>query len=188
MSSTFDRESEVPQLREALDPRLAITRRLVEAEGGTLVVGGLDGEVAHVEVRLPTIGRRRIIVIDDNAGVVTLFRRYLESAGFEVVAAESGDEGFRLAKELKPQAITLDVMMASRDGWETLQLLKNDPETQDIPVLVCSVLREEGLARFLGATALLPKPVTRGDLLAALARCGLMAPVGEPRSSSPGSA
>jgi CheY-like chemotaxis protein len=64
-------------------------------------------------------------------------------------------------------------MMAGQDGWETLQLLKNHPDTHDIPVLICSVLPEHDLARFLGAAELLEKPVTRPALLAALARQGL---------------
>jgi CheY-like chemotaxis protein len=173
-----------PRIDQAADARIAISRRLVEAEGGTLAIQQPSSGSERIEIRLPAAARRRVLVIDDNVDVITVFRRYLESAGFDVVAADSGDEGFRLAKELHPQAITLDVMMASRDGWETLQLLKNDPETQDIPVLVCSVLREEGLARFLGAAALLPKPVTRSSLLSALARCGLAVPAVVGRQSS----
>ncbi len=176
--------SDTPGIDEATDTRIAISRRLVEAEGGTLTLQQSSPGGERVEIRLPAAVRRRVLVVDDNADVITVFRRYLESAGFDVVAADSGDAGFRLAKELHPQAITLDVMMASRDGWETLQLLKNDPETQDIPVLICSVLREEGLARFLGAAALLPKPVTRDNLLSALARCGLTVPIGERQSNS----
>ena len=80
------------------------------------------------------------------------------------------------ARELRPAAIALDVMMAGQDGWETLQQLKNHPQTQAIPVLICSVLREPELARFLGAAALLPKPVTRPELLGALARLGVVPP------------
>ena len=114
-----------------------------------------------------------MLVVDDNPDVEIVFRRYLEGAGCEVVSARNGADGFRLAQETRPAAITLDVMMTALDGWETLQLLKNHPDTRDTPVIICSVLREEELARFLRAAEILPKPVERLALLRALARHGL---------------
>jgi CheY-like chemotaxis protein len=165
----------------ALEERLVVSRRLVEADGGDLSVE-LSAADVRIRVRVPSARRGSVVVIDDNVDVITVFRRYLEAAGLEVHAAETGMDGFRLVKAVRPGAVTLDVMMAAQDGWETLQLIKNDPETHAIPVIVCTVLREEGLARFLGASEVLPKPVRRADLLAALARCGL--PV---RAEGPGS-
>lgn len=163
--------------------RLSVSRRLVEAEGGRIETRRTEGGVMTITVQLRAARPSTVLVVDDNPDVVALFSRYLETAGCRVIVARTGAEGFRLAQQARPAAITLDVMMASQDGWETLQLLKNDSSTHDIPVLICSVLREEELAMVLGAAELLPKPVTRSDLLSALARCGLHAAVEGHRSS-----
>jgi CheY-like chemotaxis protein len=176
------------QKARSTEARLVVSRRLVEAEGGSLTIGAAGENVTRAVVLLPAERRRTVLVIDDNSDVVTVLGRYLESAGFDVIPAEGGADGFRLAVDRRPDAITLDVMMASQDGWETLQLLKNDPRTQDVPVIVCSVLREEALGRFLGAAEVLPKPVRRTDLLAALARCGLAAPAVQRGNNFRGSA
>ena len=156
--------------------RLALSRRLVETEEGTLDLRMGVGGALTIAVTLPPAWRPTVLVVDDNPDVATVLRRYLETAAFDVLVASNGADGLRLAQETHPSAITLDVMMASQDGWETLQLLKNDPTTRDIPVIICSVLREEELARILGASALLLKPVTRMELLSALARCDLPVP------------
>lgn len=73
--------------------------------------------------------------------------------------------------EEKPDAIILDVMLPSADGYEALQTLRSDPITASIPVVVCTVLKQRDLALALGATDFLAKPATQGALLAALARC-----------------
>jgi CheY-like chemotaxis protein len=70
--------------------------------------------------------------------------------------------------EIRPTVIILDVLLPQEDGWELLMSLRADDRTRDIPVIVCSVLREPQLARSLGASAHLPKPVTQGALLEAL--------------------
>lgn len=163
---------------------LMISRRLAETVGGRLdLIRTKEGSV-EVVAHLPALRQPMVLVVDDNPDVAAVFRRYLETAGLEVMTAYSGTEGFRLAREAQPAVITLDVMMAAQDGWETLQLLKNHPETQAIPVIICSVLRQEETALLLGAAELLPKPVTRPMLLAALARCGLRLPAAMRRSSS----
>ena len=151
------------------DARVAVARRLAESEGGRMVSS--DG--MSILIELPTARRPVVVVVDDNPDVAAVLRRYIESAGLEVVTVDSGEVAVELAREIRPAAITLDVMMTGQDGWETLQQLKNYPATQEIPVLICSVLREEELARFLGAAELLLKPVSRADLLAALSRHGL---------------
>jgi CheY-like chemotaxis protein len=86
-----------------------------------------------------------------------------------VVGATAGAEVLKLARELAPVAVALDVMMPTQDGWEVLQSLKNDPTTRNIPVIICSVLDDPELAYSLGAAAYLHKPVTQADLLSALA-------------------
>lgn len=157
------------------DSRLAIVLQLVEHLHGRLEVALRRTEI-RVTAYLPAARPPLILIGDDNPAVIDVFRRYLETVGYTVLVAPTGNEVIRLAREHHPAAITLDVMMPEQDGWETLQELKNHPITQDIPVIVCSVLREADLAHFLGAAALVPKPVTQPMLLDALSRCGLSPP------------
>jgi CheY-like chemotaxis protein len=102
-----------------------------------------------------------------------MFRRYLERTNLKVVGVKEPEEVLPLARQLQPQVITLDVMMPTIDGWEILQALQTDPETQHIPVIVCSVWDEPELAYSLGAVDFLRKPISQKDLLDALARLDL---------------
>ncbi len=154
------------------DTRLAIARRLVGAQGGSLWVSDGDAETLAFGLRLPAAWAPTILVIDDNPDFVRLFQRYLGNRAYRVHHANTAERALRLAREdLKPSVITLDVMMPSLDGWEILQILKSDTDTRGIPIIVCSVLQEEALARSLGAAAYLTKPVRQSALLAALERC-----------------
>jgi CheY-like chemotaxis protein len=91
-----------------------------------------------------------------------------------VVVAVNGEEGLRLAQEVLPDAIVLDVMMPEMQGWEVLQRLHSDPPTASIPVVVCSVINNPELAEALGASLFLPKPVSRLDVLNALRKFGVV--------------
>jgi CheY-like chemotaxis protein len=115
-----------------------------------------------------------VLIIDDNEGLVDLLKRYLTDQACQVVAAVNGQQGLQFAHKLHPQAIVLDVMMPHMPGWEVLQRLQGDPETADIPVIVCSVIVEPELARALGASIFLPKPVRQDDVLGALRRLGVV--------------
>ena len=105
-----------------------------------------------------------VLVIDDNAAQRDLMRRFLVKEGFGVRCAGSGEEGLRLAREMIPIAITLDVMMPDMDGWSVLKTLRADPALADIPVIMLTMVDdpERGLA--LGATDYLTKPVNRQRL------------------------
>ncbi len=147
----------------------AVARALIEAQGGRLeMLGGAEGWEARI--LLPGAGGATILVVDDNAGAVALFRRYLSGYKVTVVAADGGEQALRLATELQPQLIALDVMMPNQDGWEILQGLKNTPEVKHIPVVVCSVLNEPALALSMGASGYITKPVERLVLLEMLQR------------------
>ncbi len=148
---------------------LGSAQRLVEMMGGRWQghEQSLWGSVCRFD--LPPDTEKTLLVVEDNEGVVRAFRRYLTGHGYQVAGADSGPEALRLAGELNPAAIVLDVMMPVQDGWEVLQALKNDPATRDIPVFICSVLDDPDLAYSLGAAAYLHKPVTQANLLAALA-------------------
>ena len=85
-----------------------------------------------------------------------------------MVAATNGRDGIRLAQELVPHAILLDVMMPEIDGWEVLQTLRTNTQTAAIPVVVCSIFNDPDLAYSLGASLVLSKPVSRDAVLGAL--------------------
>lgn len=125
--------------------------------------------VTGFALELATRPRRTILVVDDNKDVLALFQRYLSLHHYLVVAAQTASEALAQARRLQPHAITLDLMMPGRDGWDVLQTLLNQPDTRHIPIIVCSVLKQKELALSLGATAFLEKPVTEQALLSVLA-------------------
>lgn len=114
----------------------------------------------------PAPGRAQILCIDDDPDVLDILRNYLIPEGYSVVTAMSGDEGIEIATKLKPNLITLDIMMPRKDGWQVLRELKNNRETKDIPVLIHSMIDNKPLAISLGARDVLPKPVDASQLLA----------------------
>lgn len=149
---------------------LGDVRRLLRAWQGELTLRTEASDLI-VELTFPSARPRGILIVDDNPDVCQLYRRYLGSSGYQVVEASSGDAALQLITELRPACIVLDVMMPIRDGWEILQVLRGQPDSRDIPVLVCSVLQQRELALSLGATDFLAKPISQQGLLAALTRC-----------------
>jgi len=123
----------------------------------------------EITFTLPRASQPRVLMIDDNAALHTLFERYLAPHHYELVHAYNGDDALRLATT-QPDVITLDVMMPKVDGWQVLRALTSNPATAHIPVVICSVLKEPQLASALGARAYLKKPVDRTELAATLAR------------------
>jgi CheY-like chemotaxis protein len=110
------------------------------------------------------------LVIDDNLDTQDLLRENLLDAGYQVITAPNGEEGLQRAREVKPYAITLDIMMPRKDGWQVLHELKTDPSTQDIPVILLSIVDQKDMGFRLGAFDYLVKPVEEGALVAALDR------------------
>jgi CheY-like chemotaxis protein len=165
---------------------LTITRRFAEMLGGHVGVESEPGVGSTFTIELPAEttteteqraaaeadsevrevagGGPRVLVVDDDATARDLLRRTLAREGFAVTTAASGEEGLRLARELHPDAITLDVMMPGLDGWAVLREIKADPEIADIPVIVVTLLEDGSLAHALGAAGFLSKPVARDRL------------------------
>ena len=172
---------------------LAITRRFCRMMGGDATVESEPGVGSVFTLRLPAVVPEvraagdstpqaadhmetplttgdLVLVIDDDPAAQDLMRRFLSKEGFRPETAGSGEEGLRLARSLHPVAITLDVMMPGMDGWAVLQQLKADPETQDIPVIMLTMVDDKNIGFALGATDYLTKPVDRSRLAALLAR------------------
>jgi len=111
-----------------------------------------------------TIGRDTILVIDDDAAVRELMSRFLGKLDFNVLTVASGEEGLRLAKQVRPVLITLDVVMPACDGWSVLSKLKADSELSKIPVIMVTIVDNEARGFALGASNYLIKPVDRERL------------------------
>jgi CheY-like chemotaxis protein len=130
-----------------------------------------------------TPGETLVLVVEDDPSAAELISNTLRGAGLSVAFARSAEEAIRLAVELGPAAITLDIVMPGSDGWAALAQLKSTPVTSSIPVVVISVVDEPNRGILLGATDFLVKPVSRDALLAALARIDILAriPTEDPR-------
>lgn len=169
---------------------LAVTKSLVEMLGGSIQVESQFGKGSRFTIRLPaqlsvqmnlsktatekeTLPIRKpsvsmesgtVLVIDDDDVVRNLLQAYLSKIGYQVALADNGPEGIRLAKKLRPNAITLDVMMPGMDGWEVLTQLKADPELAHIPVIVLTMMEDKDIGYSLGAAEYLTKPISRDQL------------------------
>jgi CheY-like chemotaxis protein len=111
-----------------------------------------------------------ILVVEDDERAANLLSHYLGRGGYRTTIADDGRVALQWARELRPAAITLDVMLPSLDGWEILRSLKLDPLTRDIPVVIASIIDDSELGFALGATDYFVKPVDRQALLARLDR------------------
>ncbi len=110
-----------------------------------------------------------VLVIDDDAVARDLLRRHLSQHGYRTVNVSDGESGIAKAQELKPDAITLDVLMPGMNGWTVLSRLKEDPETADIPVAIVSMVDDRKVGFSLGAVDFITKPIDRDRLLSVIA-------------------
>jgi signal transduction histidine kinase/CheY-like chemotaxis protein len=111
-----------------------------------------------------------VLVIDDDPAARDLIARALPTRTLIVETASSGEEGLRRARELRPDLITLDVMMPGMDGWAVLSALKSDPELAHVPVVMLTLLEEQDYGFTLGASDYLSKPIRRDLLRSTIAR------------------
>jgi adenylate cyclase len=158
---------------------LAITRKLARMMGGDVTVTSEPGKGSVFTIRLPgstdvpartfAEGGHRphadcVLIIDDDATARELLADQLEAEGFSVVTASGGLEGLKLAKQLRPSVITLDVIMPDLDGWSVLAALRQDSELAHIPVIMVTILDQQCRAVALGAAGYLTKPMDREQL------------------------
>jgi CheY-like chemotaxis protein len=161
---------------------LALTRQLVELMRGHIGVRSREGEGTQFWVDLPSHeqpleavealdGKSALaLIVDDDERSRELLCLSLQEAGFRTIAVASGDEAVAQARRHHPEVITLDVFLPTIDGWDVLRLLKSDPATAEIPVVMVSISGDRGKAFSLGAVEHLVKPVERDALWAALER------------------
>ena len=165
---------------------LALSRSFARMMGGDISVQSEEGKGSTFTMRIPArVSTEQahhenytpapsasgvVLVIDDDPDVYEMLRRTLSRHGFQVEGASVGEEGLRMAKRLKPRAITLDVMMPGMDGWTVLAHLKNDPETADIPVVMLTIVDNKNLGFAMGAAEYLTKPIDRDRLATVLLR------------------
>jgi signal transduction histidine kinase/CheY-like chemotaxis protein len=166
---------------------LTLSRRIVGLFGGRL---WLDSEVGRGSTFCFSIplgpvaepvddagdedGGPVVLLVDDDRASRDLMEAYLEGSGIRLEVATDGPEALQRARELQPAGIILDLRLPRLDGWEVLARIRNDRATAHLPVVIVSVVddRPRGLA--LGASEYLLKPVSRDDLLSAMARAGIV--------------
>ena len=183
---------------------LALTNRLIQLHGGKIWVDSaidegstfsftfpLRQQEQQVEVAVPDTStsetadasgnNRTILVAEDNEQAAQLLGIYLTEAGYQVEYATDGEEAIAKAAEIHPFAITLDILLPKKDGWQVLREMKTKPNLQLIPVIIVSVTEERQLAFGLGAVDHLVKPIDKETLLASLQSLKLPSRDGAPR-------
>jgi DNA-binding response OmpR family regulator len=111
-----------------------------------------------------------VLVVEDDPPAAELVMRQIEGAGFRTDVARTGAEALAKARELRPAAITLDILLPDLDGWEVLTRLKRDEMTSSIPVVIVSVVDNPELGIALGALDYFVKPVPANELTSRLAK------------------
>jgi len=176
---------------------LAISHRFCKMMGGEITVESEKGKGSTFTVRMPELVRAQdtetgnqeqfakpdageqsadkhiqktanVLIIDDDPAALDLLKRTIEKENYHCVVATNGEEGLRIAKEMHPDLIVLDVLMPEINGWQVLSILKSDPVLAHIPVIMATITRETNIGFALGASEYLVKPINKETLLAVI--------------------
>jgi CheY-like chemotaxis protein len=146
-----------------------MVRKMVELSGGSLeLVVGENGFRAEVIFR--SVNPVDVLVIDDNADIVTMMQRFAAETRYRITGTSDPKQAVDLALQARPALVVLDIMMPQVDGLQVLSRLRHHPELTGMPIIVCSVLPQKELAISLGASGFIQKPIQRGDFIKALDR------------------
>ncbi len=137
----------------------------VEYGGPKKILDAASANITLPELLTDAAPGKRILIVDDDPGVLELISGAFEKEGYETLTTTSGKEALRLAEKYQPFAVTLDVIMPEMDGWEVLSRLKRNPATAGIPVIIVSVSDERDTGYALGAVGYVTKPVDRDTLI-----------------------
>jgi signal transduction histidine kinase/DNA-binding response OmpR family regulator len=170
---------------------LSIVKTILEAHGSSVQVDSQQGRGTTFRFHLPLVERaepvadraaappaaaRReaaeslVLVVDDDPDMVAQIQGSLEEEGLAVISAGTAAEGASLAADRHPDLILLDLLLPDQSGLELLQVLKRQPGTQHIPVMVVSVMNDSLKGLTLGASGYLVKPVQKDELLSTVRR------------------
>jgi CheY-like chemotaxis protein len=128
------------------------------------------GERSCYSLSLPVFQRTRVLVIDDNPDFFQLMQRYTTGTSYEILGIKTHENLTEQILAHNPSLIILDIMMPGVDGWELLRQIRANSATQNIPVIISTILPQENLAIALGASDFLQKPITQDSLRAVLER------------------
>ena len=172
-----------PSREEGTGLGLTLCRRIVTLMGGVLTLDSEVGVGSTFGFTVPVLAADGsvepesrdeagavVVVVDDDRRSLDLMSAYLDGHGVRVVRARDGNEGLDTIRRLQPVAALLDIRLPGIDGWDVLEALQADPETEDVPVIIVSILDERSRGLAAGAAEYLVKPVGRDDLLDALRR------------------
>jgi CheY-like chemotaxis protein len=140
----------------------------IPASPGVAINTYLEGSRAFVWIEASSVGKVTVLVVDDNEDMAHLYKGATVGTRYHIAHIAQGRDLFGALETVAPDVIVLDVMLPDIDGWRLLMRLHEDPATRAIPVIVCSVVREEDLALSLGAVRYLPKPVRPREFIRAL--------------------
>ena len=165
---------------------LAISRRLARAMGGDISVSSTPGAGSTFTLTLPrdcrsmlgqktaaavpADGKHLLLAIDDDPSVPPLLEKMLVGSPYRVVGLTRANDVLKVARELRPDIITLDILMPERGGWEVLRELRSDEATREIPVVVVTVVEQAESPSEADADAYITKPLDKNSLLGVLAR------------------
>ncbi len=175
---------------------LALTRKLVELHGGRIWVESDEGHGSVFKFILPSlqpapvaaksasdflVSRRNaqkkvtrerplVLVVEDESVASHLINLHLSEAGYDIAVASNAEQALQIARTLKPDAITLDIMLPGKDGWQFLEELRASEDTKGIPVIVVSITEDRSLGFSMGVSEWLVKPVNRTQLIDAVRR------------------